>query len=225
MNASRAHRASLVGLLAGMLLLGACATSDAPRDSAESGVAASPQVLKSSGKSVDAARTRRPAATVGADATDHAAPETGSADSGTDSNPAEMGEPTRELERGLASWYGPGFQGRRTASGERFDMHGMTAAHKTLAFGTRVRVRSLVTGKEVEVRVNDRGPYARGRVIDLSRAAAKALGLLELGVKNVLLLVPASTAPGSDAALAARKRPGPLAAATPVAGQADLSIR
>lgn len=103
------------------------------------------------------------------------------------------GEAARELERGRASWYGPRFHGRRTASGERYDMHALTAAHKTLPFGTLVRVRSLVTGHEVEVRINDRGPFSPGRVIDVSRAAAEALGMMGLGVKDVLLMVPEST--------------------------------
>jgi len=103
------------------------------------------------------------------------------------------GEAVHAFEQGGASWYGPRFHGRRTASGERYDMHALTAAHKTLPFGTMVRVRSLVNGKEVDVRITDRGPFSRGRVIDLSRAAAEAIGMLGLGVKDVLLLVPAST--------------------------------
>ena len=111
----------------------------------------------------------------------------------------------RELERGQASWYGPRFQGRRTASGERYDQHALTAAHKTLPFGTLVRVRSLVTGKEVGVRVNDRGPFARGRIIDVSRAAAEALGMMTLGVKPVVLLV-------AETGLPAASRPLPPAA-------------
>ncbi len=105
------------------------------------------------------------------------------------------GEIPREFQQGKASWYGPRFNGRRTASGERYNMHELTAAHRTLPFGTLVRVRSLVNGKEVEVRITDRGPFSRGRVIDLSRAAAEAIGMLGLGVKDVLLLVPESTAP------------------------------
>ncbi|MGB4116052.1 MAG: septal ring lytic transglycosylase RlpA family protein [Polaromonas sp.] len=104
------------------------------------------------------------------------------------------GEPAREYQRGGASWYGPGFHGRRTASGERYDMHGMTAAHRTLPFGTWVRVHSLVNGREVDVRITDRGPFIRSRVIDLSRGAAEALGMLGLGFKEVVLLVPESTA-------------------------------
>ena len=90
--------------------------------------------------------------------------------------------------KGRASWYGPGFHGRRTASGERFDMHALTAAHKTLPFGSRVRVRSVHTGKEVVVRINDRGPYAHRRIIDLSYAAANALGVRHRGVTEVVLL-------------------------------------
>jgi rare lipoprotein A len=108
------------------------------------------------------------------------------------------GAALKELERGQASWYAPRFHGRRTASGERYDQHALTAAHKTLPFGTLVRVRSLVTGKEVDVRVNDRGPFGRGRVIDVSRAAAEALGMTALGVKQVALLVPESVQPTSS---------------------------
>lgn len=92
------------------------------------------------------------------------------------------------LDQGKASWYGPGLHGRRTASGERFDRFGFTAAHRTLPFGTRVCVRSLVTGKTVMVRINDRGPFgANDRVIDLSQAAAKELGMIGLGIKPVEL--------------------------------------
>lgn len=98
------------------------------------------------------------------------------------------GESAVEIERGLASWYGERFQGRRTASGEPFDMNDLTAAHKTLPFGTQVRVRHATTGKEVLVRVNDRGPHVRGRVIDLSRAAAAAIGLVQTGVAPVVVL-------------------------------------
>lgn len=101
--------------------------------------------------------------------------------------------PLRELQRGRASWYGPRFQGRRTANGERYDMHALTAAHKTLPFGTVVRVRSLRTGREVDVRINDRGPYRPDYVIDVSRSAAQALGLLERGVQDVLLLASSAT--------------------------------
>ncbi|MBT9464694.1 septal ring lytic transglycosylase RlpA family protein [Hydrogenophaga sp.] len=94
----------------------------------------------------------------------------------------------REIERGRASWYGEPFHGRRTASGEIFNMNELTAAHKTLPFGTRVRVRNLATGQDVLVRINDRGPHVRGRIIDLSRAAAAQVGLLGTGTAPVVLL-------------------------------------
>jgi rare lipoprotein A len=100
------------------------------------------------------------------------------------------GEAARQFENGHASWYGPRFHGRLTASGERYDMYALTAAHKTLPFGTVVRVRSEVLGREVDVRINDRGPFAPGRVIDVSRAAAEALGLVGVGVAEVSLLLP-----------------------------------
>ncbi len=93
----------------------------------------------------------------------------------------------RDLQRGVASWYGPGFHGRLTANGERFDMNELTAAHKTLPFGTRVLVHNPRTGKEVVVRINDRGPFIKGRVIDLSKAAAKALGMKGRGHDAVVL--------------------------------------
>lgn len=93
-----------------------------------------------------------------------------------------------ELGRGRASWYGPGFHGKRTASGERFDMSDLTAAHRTLPFGTRVRVRNTQNGREVVVRINDRGPQMSDRIIDLSRAAAAALDLLQAGVAPVVLI-------------------------------------
>ena len=95
----------------------------------------------------------------------------------------------REFQRGNASWYGPGFHGKRTASGERYDMNALTAAHRTLPFGTLVRVKSLVNGREVLVRITDRGPFIAGRILDLSRAAAADLGMLGVGFKQVVLLV------------------------------------
>jgi rare lipoprotein A len=91
----------------------------------------------------------------------------------------------RESFTGVASYYGPGFQGKKTASGERFDMHAMTAAHKTLPFGTMLRVTSLDNGKSVTVRVNDRGPFTRGRVLDLSKGAAQTIGMIQTGTAKV----------------------------------------
>jgi rare lipoprotein A len=89
------------------------------------------------------------------------------------------------VQKGKASWYGAGRHGRRTASGEVFDSAGMTAAHRSLPFGTRVRVTNERTRRSVVVRVNDRGRFGGGRVIDLSRAAARAIGLT--GVAKVAL--------------------------------------
>ncbi|MGE0099119.1 MAG: septal ring lytic transglycosylase RlpA family protein [Hydrogenophaga sp.] len=100
------------------------------------------------------------------------------------------GEADQVIERGMASWYGEKFHGRRTASGEAFDMHALTAAHRTLPFGTRVRVRHAGTGREVLVRINDRGPHVKGRIIDLSRAAAASIGLVQAGVAPVVVLAP-----------------------------------
>ncbi|MBV8626907.1 MAG: septal ring lytic transglycosylase RlpA family protein [Paraburkholderia sp.] len=88
-------------------------------------------------------------------------------------------------ETGRASWYGRFFHGRRTANGERYDMHALTAAHKTLPLGSYVRVTNPDTSRSVVVRINDRGPYVRSRVIDLSYAAAKALGMQRLGTARV----------------------------------------
>jgi len=86
---------------------------------------------------------------------------------------------------GQASWYGPNFHGKTTSSQEVFDMYDMTAAHKSLPFGTYVMVTNLDNGRSVKVRINDRGPFIRGRVIDLSYAAAKVLGMVGTGVVPV----------------------------------------
>ncbi|MFM9891014.1 MAG: septal ring lytic transglycosylase RlpA family protein [Rickettsiales bacterium] len=89
------------------------------------------------------------------------------------------------VEKGLASWYGPGFHGGKTANGETFDKHEMTAAHRTLPLPSIVRVTLESTGKSAIVRVNDRGPFAKGRIIDLSRGAAEKIGLIGVGVGKV----------------------------------------
>jgi rare lipoprotein A len=88
-------------------------------------------------------------------------------------------------QRGIASWYGKDFHGKKTSNGEIYDMYAMTAAHKTLPLGTYVRVRNLENNRELEVRVNDRGPFVRGRIIDLSYAAANELGLVGPGTAKV----------------------------------------
>jgi rare lipoprotein A len=92
-------------------------------------------------------------------------------------------------QRVVASYYGPGFHGRTTANGERFDANALTAAHRTLPFGTRVKVTNPATGRSVVVRINDRGPFRRGREIDLSARAARMLGLYRRGIGEVILEV------------------------------------
>jgi len=92
-------------------------------------------------------------------------------------------------EKGIASWYGPGFHGNRTANGEVYDMDGISAAHKTLPFGTIVRVVEIETGRSIVVRINDRGPFIDGRIIDLSKGAAEKLGIVEKGITGVGLRI------------------------------------
>ncbi len=91
--------------------------------------------------------------------------------------------------RGVASYYGNEFQGRLTANGERFDQNQMTAAHRTLPFGTKVRVKHVNNGREVVVRINDRGPFVDGRIIDLSRSAAEQLDMIREGVAMVEITI------------------------------------
>ena len=99
------------------------------------------------------------------------------------------GYPIGYVERGMASWYGPGFHGNKTANGERYDMHRLTAAHRTLPLGSVAVVRSMSSGRQVTVRINDRGPFARGRVLDLSLAGARALGMVGNGTDQIELRV------------------------------------
>ncbi|MDX1979946.1 MAG: septal ring lytic transglycosylase RlpA family protein [Bryobacteraceae bacterium] len=94
-----------------------------------------------------------------------------------------------ETQSGIASWYGHPYHGRRAANGEVYDMHKLTAAHRTWAFDTIVRVRNLSNDREVDVRITDRGPFVRGRIIDLSRAAAEYIDLVRPGVTKVKLKV------------------------------------
>ena len=104
--------------------------------------------------------------------------------------PDDRGRTAEGTSEGMASFYGPGFEGHLTASGERFDPHALTAAHRTLPFGTRVRVTNLENGRSVVVRINDRGPYAHARIIDVSLEAARRLDLLRRGVGRVRLEPP-----------------------------------
>lgn len=97
--------------------------------------------------------------------------------------------PSVYVQHGVASWYGPGFHGRKTASGDRFDQGRLTAAHRKLPLGTRATVVNLANGKSVRVEINDRGPYVRGRILDLSKAAAARLGMKKDGVTDIRLVV------------------------------------
>ena len=115
------------------------------------------------------------------------------------SRPSERGRETPYREVGLASWYGEDYHGRRTANGEVYDMNAMTSAHRTLPFNTRVRVTNLENGKKSELRINDRGPFIPGRIIDLSKSGAKEVGIIGPGTARVAVEViawPAAGPPG-----------------------------
>lgn len=99
------------------------------------------------------------------------------------------------MQTGMASWYGPGFHGKLTSNGEVYNQHDLTAAHLTLPLGTHVMVTNLQTKQAIEVRINDRGPYVGGRLIDLSYAAARSIGVYEPGVASVRVEVLSSVAP------------------------------
>jgi rare lipoprotein A len=94
-----------------------------------------------------------------------------------------------KVQEGVASWYGPGFHGKVTASGEVYDMHALTAAHRTLPLGALIEVRNLDNGRTLVARVNDRGPHVRGRILDLSKGAAEILGLDRTGTARVRVTV------------------------------------
>src|SRR6185295_9849894 len=137
-------------------------------------------------------------------------------------------------ETGIATWYGVPYHGRRTASGEVYDMEAMTAAHRTLAFGTWLRVDNLDNGKHTEVRVSDRGPFVKDRIIDLSRASARAIGMLGPGSARVKLTVvraPANTsAPAQGSASQSQAMFGVQVGAFPDRSRAnhlrrDLEVR
>lgn len=94
-----------------------------------------------------------------------------------------------KIEEGVASWYGPNFDGKLTANGEIYDMYGLTAAHRTLPFNSIVKVKNLDNGQSVQVRINDRGPYAKNRIIDLSKKAADEINMLGSGTAPVELIL------------------------------------
>jgi rare lipoprotein A len=99
--------------------------------------------------------------------------------------PASFAPPVGFVEEGVASWYGPGYHGNRTSNGEVYDQEALTAAHATFVFGTRVKVTLLSTHRSIVVRINDRFPNHKGRVIDVSKAAARAIGLIGPGTGRV----------------------------------------
>jgi rare lipoprotein A len=121
---------------------------------------------------------------------------------------ASIPDVSKFSQNGRASWYGGHFNGRKTANGERFDMTAFTAAHRTLPLSSYVRVTNTENGKSVVVKINDRGPFYRGRIIDLSRAAAHALGMQHAGTSNVKL-----QGLSKAEALAAMQNPESLASA------------
>jgi len=133
---------------------------------------------------------------------------------------APRGPQPRVVERGVASWYGPKFQGRATASGERYDMYAMTAAHRSLPFGTVLEVRNLDNGKTCRVRVNDRGPFVRGRVVDLSLAAARELDMVGPGTARVELAVVSTGMPRPRSPL----DPTPVVASAPAPIRVEVSV-
>ncbi len=104
--------------------------------------------------------------------------------SSTSGSGSSSSKSTGKVEKGQASYYADKFHGKATASGEKYDKTKLTGAHRTLAFGTVVRVTNTANGKSVDVRINDRGPFKAGRVVDVSRAAAEKLGMIQAGVIN-----------------------------------------
>lgn len=107
-------------------------------------------------------------------------------------------------EEGVASWYGKDFHGKKTANGERYDMYGMTAAHKLLPFGTKVKVTNRTNGKSIVVRINDRGPFVADRVIDLTHTGASRIGMIAKGTAPVILETQGSVAGLKDGDLSGR---------------------
>lgn len=106
--------------------------------------------------------------------------------------------PPSNIQTGIASWYGPNFHGKTTSNKEIYDMHDLTAAHKSLPFGTYVMVTNLNNGKSITVRINDRGPFVKGRIIDLSFAAAKAVDMIGTGTAPVRLEILEDISPKSS---------------------------
>ena len=170
-RSKNAKNASFAGLFAA-LALSACAAQQSPAPDAPPPAEPAPHA---------AAAPAAPAAQHAA-----AAPAAKKAARQSAAKKADKTEQTTKFSQtGKASWYGPGFHGKKTANGERFDMNTLTAAHRTLPISSRVRVTNLANGKSVVVRINDRGPYHGNRVMDLSKAAAQELGFIRTGTAQV----------------------------------------
>ncbi len=107
------------------------------------------------------------------------------ATNGTGKAESNKTEKASNEKAGKASWYGPGFHGKLTANGERYNMNGITAAHKTLKFGTKVKITNVENGKSIVVRINDRGPYTKGRQFDLSKGAFRRIASISAGVIKI----------------------------------------
>lgn len=170
-RSTNAKNALFTGLFAA-LALSACAAQQSPAPDAPPPAEPAPHA---------AAAPAAPAAQHAA-----AAPAAKKAARQSAAKKADKTEKTAKFSQtGKASWYGPGFHGKKTANGERFDMNTLTAAHRTLPISSRVRVTNLANGKSVVVRINDRGPYHGNRVMDLSKAAAQELGFIRTGTAQV----------------------------------------
>lgn len=186
------HRGlSLAAAWIGAALLGACATAPAPTTTPAAPAAPQPSVQapQAATPPLREYSYRQPEDPAGVESRRGNRPENRivlipPADL-PDPRPPEAEDRVTATYTGLASWYGRRFHGRRTASGERYDMAALTAAHKTLPFGSRVRVTNLDNGRSVVVIINDRGPFVKRRVIDLSRAAAERLGFINHGLAKV----------------------------------------
>ena len=137
--------------------------------------------------------------------------------------PAAPGVEAHVFEEGVASWYGKEFAGRPTASGEMFDPEGLTAAHRTLPFGTMVLVTDLGTSRCVQLRINDRGPFVKGRILDCSAGGARALGFLTAGTARVQVEILGQLPSASDSRLKPKQRKR-LESALKKAGKARREI-
>ena len=173
-----------------LLVVGAPASAAWARSTAEaSSAAARPAKAKVAAKKPDAPKKTVAAKkkTVAAKKKAAAKTKAALAEKRARAEAREARELERKRSRGKASWYGSRFHGKPTASGETFDRRAMTAAHRDLPFGTRVRVTNTRNGRAIVVRINDRGPFARGRIIDVSEGAARKLGMLRSGTARVVV--------------------------------------